>query len=296
MRFPFSFVLPISAAITTLFVLLIVLARLGLASSGEEIAYEDQSNGNWEISVLDLQTGVEHKLTASSSDELTPAWSPDGQQIAFISETSNHMQSGLYLMNADGSNPHQISSASDIYRDPIWSPDGQSVVLMHGYAQIVLVDTHNSAEHWLGVGFAPRISPDGRQVLYYDSAPNNSPSDHLYVLNLATHIANDLTPGPDHDWDGKWSPDGRHIAFTSTRNGKAAIYTMNADGSEQRAITGSDNDVTPAWSPDGRQIVYAGGDSSAMQLYIMNADGTGARQITFSDGNKHAPAWRPQSR
>ncbi len=292
MRFPFSFVLPISASITTLFVILIVLARLIFASNGGELAYEDHLDNDWDIFALDLQTGVEHNLTHSPYNDLTPAWSPDGSQIAYISETPDNMNSGLYLMNADGSDPHQISNANDIYRDPIWSPDGQGVVLMHGYAQIVLVDTHNSAEHWLGVGFAPRISPDGKQVLYYDSAPNNSPSDHLYVLNLATHIANDLTPGPDHDWDGKWSPDGRHIAFTSTRNGKAAIYTMNADGSNQHAITGSDNDVTPAWSPDGKQIVYAGGDSSAMQLFVINADGTDARQITFSDGSKHAPAWR----
>src|SRR5579871_1251333 len=124
MRFTLSFVLPISVAISLLLAILIALMQVASATGSGEIAYEDHLNGSWNIFVLDLHTGVEHNLTRTPNNELTPAWSRDGSQIAFISETPNDMNSGLYVMSDDGSDPHQVSDANDIYRDPIWSPDG----------------------------------------------------------------------------------------------------------------------------------------------------------------------------
>ncbi len=279
---------------TTALSILIVLVCRGFATSAGEIAFESNLSGNWEIYLLDLQTEATHNLTRSPADDFSPAWSPDGSQLAFVSDRDDDKQPELYVMDADGSHLQRIAGGNGQFANPTWTSDGRSLVSMHGWRQIYLIDPVDRSEHWLGAGFSPRISPDGKSLLYYANAANTQVYSNIYVLNLANRQITNLTEGAIHNWGGSWSPDGRQIVYVSLLTGKAGIYLMNANGTDFHAITASSNDVTPTWSPDGQQIAYASGRDGRMELYIMNADGSSSHAITNNQGDNHDPAWRPQ--
>jgi TolB protein len=293
-RHTFALVLTTIAALTLFMSGLVAFVRIAFATSGGEIAFESNRTGNWDIYLLDLQTGIMRSLTGSPADDLTPAWSPDGSQIAFVSDRDNDLRTELYVMNADGTNLRQLTNGERIDRDPFWT-DARSLVYMHGWKQIYMMDVETGDERWLGTGFTPRLSPDGKSLLYYIEA-GGSYSSHVYTIDLIDHHVTDLTAGTSHNWGGIWSPDGNAIAFMSNRGGKPNIFTVRPDGSSLTAITAGSNDLNPAWSPDGAQIIFASGDSGTMQLNIVNADGSNRRAVTATERDNNFPAWRPSTR
>ncbi len=214
-----SFTLPITLLLSILYALLIGVAQTVYATQAGEIAFQGSRAGNWDIYLLDLQTGITHNLTNSPADDYAPVWSPDGSQIAFVSDRDGDQQSELYVINADGGDLRRVTPGSGVYRDPFWSPDGQSLVIMHGYEQIYRVNVATHSEQWLGIGFTPRLSPDGTALLYYAESASRV-NYHIYLLSLTDHHITDLTPGATHNWNGVWSPDGSKILFELHSNGQ----------------------------------------------------------------------------
>jgi TolB protein len=95
-----------------------------------------------------------------------------------------------------------------------------------------------------------------------------------------------------------WSPDGRRIAFVSSRNGIDQIWTMNADGSGTRRLTAPRGlDAQPAWSPDGRRIAFVRTFSETRSaIYLIGVDGTGLKALVSKTGVYQHPTWSPNGR
>jgi Tol biopolymer transport system component len=102
---------------------------------------------------------------------------------------------------------------------------------------------------------------------------------------------------------GGSAPPGDALAFVSTRDGDYAIYSMNADGSDQGRLTKEHGDtsspagatfqIDPSYSPDGSEIAFASARSGALDVYVMAADGSGTRRLTTGSGNESEPTWSP---
>lgn len=119
----------------------------------------------------------------------------------------------------------------------------------------------------------PNWTPDGTKIIVSVVAF----SWDIFVFNIESNNANNLTNDSANNWHHNLSSDGSKIAFSSNRDGNYEIYTMNIDGTGRQRLTDNTfDDFFPVWSPDGSRIAYRMG----AQNYVMNTDGTNSQRIT----------------
>ncbi len=202
--------------------------------------------------------GTEQFLTENNVPDQSPAWSPDGNQIAFVSELTGDYE--IHVMDADGSDVRQLTASPREDWQPSWSPDGKHIVFTSvrtGDWEIYVMDSDGANVHQLterpGVDWTPDWSPDGQQIVFASNGipgvievadeavldkPETTPWD-IYVMNPDGSSVKRLTDDPGNDIEPTWSPDGKYIAFASDRSGPLEVYVMNADGSDQEGINWS---------------------------------------------------------
>lgn len=252
------------------------------------IAFTVNRDGFGEIWVMDPDGRNRTRLAGPSSPgidasgDTSPAWSPDGREIAFASSGDaageDQRKVEIYVMNADGGEKRRLTQ-DDVYdATPAWSPDGRRLAFAH--------TSGPGTEDADGVIVV--MNADGTvrsEVAHYPGTPE---------IILDSHPA--------------WSPDGRLIAFTRTTftsDGglqRLAIYTVDPTGGRERLLV--DDAYDPAWSPDGSRIVFTSirdryGEtcfeecSTSGEIYVAAANGTDLRRLTESRADDRSPTWSP---
>jgi TolB protein len=218
-------------------------------------------------------------LTRDTVSEASPAWSPNGAQIAFFRPARPGSAGQVWLMNANGTGQRQLTHLRKVqfYGDLDWAPDGLSLVIkafastVGGATELWLVNARTGTvsqltKTVLGEG-APSWSPNGRWIAF--SSESRLRSGRVWRLTVATKKLVQLTSGSTALYPS-WSPDSSRIAFTL--GGKLAV--MNADGSHRHLLP--QFGTHPRFSPDGGWLVYvANGD-----LFKVRVNGTGRTQLT----------------
>ncbi|MBA3894635.1 MAG: PD40 domain-containing protein [Gemmatimonadales bacterium] len=255
-----------------------------LVPPGHDIAFGRDD----EVYLLSADGTTSTNLTNNPSFDTDPAWSPDGQAIAFSSDRSGSSQ--VYLMNADGSGQAQLTN--DGASHPAWSPDGIKIAFSLN-EQIYVMNPDGSAITQLTTtgGNTPAWSPDGTRIAFMGGG--NFDTD-IFVMNADGSDVTQLTTAPGIDANPDWSPDGTKIAFNSDRSGERHIHVMNPDGTGVTQLTfGNHSDIAPKWSPEGGKIAFYSSGTGTARLYMMNPDGTEQVPLTPSSYNATNPAWRP---
>ncbi len=140
------------------------------------------------------------------------------------------------------------------------------------------------------VDMLPSISPY-KEIIAYTSYRKMNPDLYLYNIMEGKNMAV-FSKGLNYSAD--FFPDGKRIAFVSSMDGNAEIYTANVDGTNLRRLTFNPSiDTSPSWSPSGREIAFTSDRSGSPQIYIMDADGTNVRRISFEGSYNDSPAWSP---
>ena len=234
-----------------------------------------------------------------------PAWSPDGERIAFVREARGNAD--IYVADADGQNARRLTRARGGDVTPAWSPDGTRIAFASNRAGLYRIYTMTAegtdvrlvaAKRQRGDSFVPAWSHDGRLIAFSSSAWSIE-NPEIYVvrpngkgLKRLTRTKGDAEVLGDDSWP-TWSPDGTRIAFTSNRTGNGEIWIMRSDGRNQRRIagTGRRDDWAPAFSPDGTLLAFHSlGRSGPGRLYVVRPDGTGLRSLGLVGEDA---AWRP---
>ena len=210
-------------------------------------------------------------------------------QIVFISQRDGHFRddipgipdvptSEIYVMDADGGNQRRLTNNPASDSAPSWSPDGKRIVFVSDR------DGHVDANGW--------------------------PTGDIYVMDADGGNPQNLTNNLGRDTSPSWSPDGKHIIFSSDRdrergNHNYEIYVMDADGgNEQRLTNNSDEDRDPSWSPDGKRIVFSAvrpghfknNLNLTSEIYVMDADGGNEQRLTENRNNDRSPSWSPDGK
>ena len=256
--------------------------------SSEWITYTSNQNGNRDIFLLNIDTGDKIGVITDASHDKVGTWSPDGRYLAFESNRGSTTNYQVYLYDSQGRKTVPLTELAD-------------------------------CSNW-----APAWSPDGEKIVFYSNCDNHQRD--IYIMNQNGSGRIRLTRSSAEDEFPAFSPDGRTITFTSTRNGRFQIFLMNVSGGNQGAVADGcssafspdgewiwfsteceDSDIervrvdgsnlsrvgtvhgyNPVVSPDGQHVVFQSNDD----IWIMDVDGSNALQLTYGDSVEGAPSWR----
>ncbi len=275
---------------------------------GGVIAFYSERDGNVDVYAMNADGSGLLRLTDDPAFDDSPALSPDGSQIAFL--TSRHdpqptfpfFKYELYVMDIDGGNVRRLTETEGAETHPAWSPDGSRLSFDadydgDGYYEIYAIDADGSNLTRLTANAAndqfADWSPDGTQLAFSSDRSGNW---DLYVMDADGGNQRPLTAGPDWELFPAWSPDGTQIAFNGLKpnSRNTDVYVMNADGSDVRQLTDTPRfDENPAWSPDGSRIAFQTERAGSFALYTMNADGSDQRPLMTYSGDSLWPSWGP---
>ena len=249
-----------------------------LSPDGKTFVYAGRPADNWDIFALRAGGRSARNLTADTKeDDAQPAFSPDGERIAFRSE---RQKGGIFVMGADGESVRRLT---DFGHHPAWSPDGREVVFCTHKIEdpndryldpsalwAINVSTgavRRVTDESAGDAVQPQWSPTGARIAYWGK--HKAGQRDIWTVTAAGGPPVAVTDDAAFDWNPVWSPDGRHVYFSSDRGGSMNLWRVPLDERTGR-VTGPPESVTTpsryafhlSFSRDGRRAVFVNQTSS----------------------------------
>jgi Tol biopolymer transport system component len=313
----FVFILKVTTGMIVIWAVCVGLA-LGLGrvipGGGVIVFSTSDFNDNTDIFVKDLGRSILRVFVSHPGYDLYPTWSPDGEQIAFVSNREGNME--IYIADLTGHNLRRMTNTLGDERYLSWSPDGQNIAFLEinaveGKSDLNVLNVNGGNLRYLsesiwanGTDGPPAWSPDSREIAfaYLDDSIveidviNVDGSNRRPLTGINTAFPSAVA-GIIHS--PAWSPDGGQIAFVGYPDygWDYELYVINVDGTNLRQLTEDNSgwlDQQPAWSPDGEQIVFISNREGKMKIYIIDPDGTNLRRVAVSDRVEYqSPGWMP---
>jgi Tol biopolymer transport system component len=273
-----------------------------VARSIPSIAYQSREPGEkvWYVHVMDSDGSNRVRLVEGQAGFLAaPSWSPDGSQIAFVSDVEG--EPDIWVMGSDGSSLVNLTEHEAKDHSPAWSPDGEWIAFASVrdslYWELYRMRPDGSDVQRLtwwedASDLSPTWSPDGTRLAFATKRDGNW---EIYTMDRDGGNLARLTEHPADDTNPAWSPDGSRIAFVSTRDGYAEIYLIPIVGGEAVNISNApfSSEHGPTWSPDGGRIAFYSDRDGEWDIYVMASDGSDVAKLTGDNTDDQVPAWRP---
>jgi TolB protein len=260
---------------------------------GSKIAFVSNGTGNKEIYTCEFDGYNPRRLTNNNTITLFPAWSTDGNWMAFTSYKDGNPD--LYVRNLSQGEDTKISKQG-INITPAWVPKkqelaatlsfsgDQEIYLLTGSGKIIKRLTNSR-----GIDVSPSWSPDGNQFAFVS---DRSGSAQIYVQDLVSGKVRRLTYEGSKNTQPSWSPRGDKIAYTSESGGGHDIFVIGLDGQDPVQLTYDSRDNEAAsWSPDGSLIAFSSSREGPFRIYVMTAYGTDQRRLLVMAGEQTNPKW-----
>src|SRR5437763_693025 len=254
---------------------------------------------HFQLIVADADGANQHLVLESRFPLMSPAWSPDGQYLAYVSFETKH--SGVYVQRVKSGERRQVSARAGVNGAPEWSPDGRKLALTlgggGGNPDIYILDL--TTQDLMRITDDPAIdtepvwAPDGRS-LYFTSDRAGSPQVYQINAQPGAHPKR-ITFGGTYNARPRVSPDGTQLAMVTLDNAAYRIAVQDLSSGAVRVLSHGRLDESPSFAPNGATLIYSERDGERGVLATVSIDGLTGLRLKAPQGEVREPAWGPFS-